>query len=276
MKRFKLGLQLFSVRDYMEKDMEATLKAVADMGYDCVEFAGYFGKTAEEVKALCDKYGLEPVSVHQGYDPFLSDTDNAVGYLKTLGVKYSAIPWADSDGWKNNYDERIADIKKVGKILGDSGIKLMYHNHGFELKIKHGDKRLLDALYDDVDSSLLIPELDLCWVHYAGCDPIEYIKKYGDVEEVLHLKDFECTKLAAGPVYDLIDNEGKTGTGNDKVDNGFEFRPIGSGRQDVPAIMKAAEDTKIEYVIVEQDGHPQNTSLEDAKISIDYLKSIGY
>ena len=58
MKKFKVGLQLFSIRDAMEKDMDATLKAVKEMGYDYVEFAGYFGKSAEEVKAILDKYGL--------------------------------------------------------------------------------------------------------------------------------------------------------------------------------------------------------------------------
>ena len=66
MKNYKIGLQLFGVRDKMEQDMEATLKAVKEMGYDYVEFAGYFGKTAGEVKALLDKYGLTAVSVHQG------------------------------------------------------------------------------------------------------------------------------------------------------------------------------------------------------------------
>ena len=70
MKKFKIGLQLYSVRDDMEKDMDLTLKQVKEMGYDCVEFAGYFGKSAEEVKAILDKYGLEAVSVHQRHEVF--------------------------------------------------------------------------------------------------------------------------------------------------------------------------------------------------------------
>ena len=71
MKKFKVGIQLYSIRDEMEKDMDATLKAVKEMGYDCVEFAGFFDKTAEEVKAMIDKYDLEAISVHQGADPWL-------------------------------------------------------------------------------------------------------------------------------------------------------------------------------------------------------------
>lgn len=277
MNRFKIGLQLYSVRDEMEKDMDATLKKVAEMGYDCVEFAGYFDHTAEEVKAMCEKHGLEPVSVHQKHSVFLEDPENSVAYLKTLGIKYSAIPHVAPERWKEEYDVLIDEIKKVGKLLKDNGIQLMYHNHDFELIIKRGDKFVLDALYGDVPSDLLIPQLDECWVHYAGQDPVDYVKKYGDVEEVLHMKDFECKNLASGPVYELIDDKGNVnGDRKDRESDGFEFRPVGYGRQNVEAIMKAAEDTKIKYVIVEQDQHPERTSLEDAKMSIDYLRSLGY
>lgn len=276
MSRFKLGIQLFSLRDEMEKDMDATLKKVAEMGYDCVEFAGYFDHTAEDVKAMCDKYGLEPVSTHQRYNVFFDDPVNSINYIKTLGLKYCAIPWVDPELWKTDYDKIIDDIKKVGKLMKDVGIQLLYHNHDFELSIKHNGKFVLDSMYEDVPSDLLCPQLDVCWVHYAGQNPVEYIKKYGDVEEVLHLKDFECKKLAGGPVYGLIDDSGKVGDRRDRESDGFEFRAIGYGRQDIKSIMKAAEDTKIKYVIVEQDRHYENTCFEDAKLSIDYLRSIGY
>ena len=276
MSRFKLGIQLYSLRDEMEKDMDATLKKVAEMGYECVEFAGYFGHTAEEVKAMCEKYNLEPVSVHQTHGVFLTDAENSVNYLKTLGVKYCAIPYIGGDEWKADYDKLVSEIKEVGSLLKDNGIKLMYHNHDFELLIKHGDKFVLDALYDDVSTDLLIPQLDMCWVHYAGQDPVAYIKKYGDVEEVLHMKDFECKNLGAGPVYNLISSDGSVEEKKDKESDGFEFRPVGYGRQDVKLLLETAEDTKIKYVIVEQDMHPERSSLEDAKMSIDYLRSLGY
>ena len=278
MSKLKLGLQLFSIRDAMAEDMEGTLKAVSEMGYDCVEFAGYFGKTAEEVKAICEKYNLTPISVHQKYDVFIDNPEESVNYLKTLGVKYCAVPWVSSEDWEKNYDKLIADIKKVGKLLKDNGIQLLYHNHDFEFFVKHGDDCVLDSLYKEVPSDILQPQLDLCWVHYAGRDPVEYVKKYGNVEEGVHIRDFVCKNLADGPVYALIDNKGnETATKRDGKSDGFEFRPVGQGRQDVKAIMKAIEDTKIQYVIVEQDGHTNgNTSLEDAKASIDYLRSIGY
>ncbi len=276
MKKFKIGIQLYSVRDEMEKDMEGTIKKIADMGYDCVEFAGYFGHTAEEVRKMCEKCGITPISVHQRNDAFIDDPKGSVDFLKELGVKYCAIPWVDPKRWEEEYDAVVSEIRKTGELFKDSGIKLMYHNHDFELTIKHNGKFVLDSLYEEIPSDLLLPQLDMCWVNYAGQDPIEYIKKYGDVEEVLHVKDFECKNLAAGPVYALIDSKGNDGKRPDREATGFEFRPVGYGRQDFKAILKAAEDTKIKYVIVEQDAHPTNTSLEDAKLSIDYLRSIGY
>lgn len=277
MSRFKIGLQLYSVRDEMAKDMEGTLKKVADMGYDCVEFAGYFDHTAEEVKAMCDKLGLEIPSVHQTHVVFLDDAEKSVDYIKTLGVEYCAIPYIGPEVFRNEYDKLVSEVKTVGKLLKENGIKLMYHNHDFEFLIDFDGKFAFDALYSDVPSDLLLPQIDACWVHYAGQDPIKYIEKYGDVMEVLHMKDFDCKNLGAGPVYELIDDKGKVnGDRKDKESDGFMFKPVGYGRQDVKAILKTAEATKVKYVIVEQDQHPERDCMEDAKLSIDYIRSLGY
>ena len=233
MSRFKLGLQLYSVREDMEKDMDATLKKVSEMGYECVEFAGYFGRTADEVKAMCEKYGLEPISVHQKHNVFLEDSENSVKFLKDLGVKYCAIPWISPDDWENKYDSLIDEIKKTGRLLKENGIQLMYHNHDFELCVKHNGDYVLNTIYKDVDRELLLPEFDVCWITYGGADPVEYIKEFKDCEKILHLKDFECKKLGAGPVYDLIDEKGRGGAARDKESDGFEFRATGCGRVDI-------------------------------------------
>ena len=84
MKNFKIGLQLYSIRDEVEKDMESSLKAISEMGYDCVEFAGFFGKTAEEINKMLDKYGLEAVSTHQTVgikDDEVLKPEEAAGFL---------------------------------------------------------------------------------------------------------------------------------------------------------------------------------------------------
>lgn len=276
MKKFKIGLQLYSVREDMEKDMDATLKAVKEMGYDYVEFAGYFGKTAEEVKALLDKYDLKAISVHQGYDVFLENEKENIEYLKKIGVKYCAIPWmgVERHAGSDAFEKTVADITKVGKALKANGIQLLYHNHDFEFK-KYQDKFLLDWLYESIPADILQTEIDTCWVKYSGNDPVEYMKKYKGRAEVLHLKDFVCKTFAGGPVYALIDNEGKDGKEPTREDNGFEFRPVGQGLQDFESILKAAEEIGIEYLIVEQDDWPTASALESAKQGREYLKTLG-
>lgn len=277
MSELKVGIQLYSLRDDMEKDMDATLKAVADMGYDCVEFAGYFDKSAEEVKAMLEKYGLEAVSVHQGYEVFLDDEKANIDYLKTLGVKYCAIPWMDVKKHKGNevYPKTIEEITKVAKALKSAGIQMCYHNHDFEFE-KYDDKFLLDWLYEDISADLLETEIDTCWVRYAGYDPCEYIAKYAGRAHIVHLKDFTCKAFAGGPVYALIDDSGKEGKKASREDNGFMFKPVGSGIQDFPSIIEAAKKAGAEYVIVEQDQSEERPAMEAAKMSREYLKSIGY
>lgn len=276
MKKFKVGLQLYTLREEMEKDMDKTLKAVKDMGYDYVEFAGYFGKTAEEVKSLLDKHDLKAVSVHQKYDVFLENEQYNIDYLKTIGVKYCAIPWMDraKQADSDTFDKTVEEITKVAKALKAAGIQMLYHNHDFEFE-KFEGKFLLDCLYDSISADLLQTEIDTCWVKYSGNDPVEYLKKYTGRAEVLHLKDFVCDKFASGPAYALIDDDGKE---TEKVENdrqSFEFRPVGQGVQDFPAILKAAEEAGVEYIIVEQDNWPTASALESAKQSREYLKTLG-
>lgn len=274
MKKFKIGLQLYSIRWQMEENMEETLKKVKEMGYECVEFAGYFGRSAEEIRAMLDKYGLECVSVHLSSDVFLKDMEKEAQYMKTLGAKYYAIPWLNVENYKDEelYKKLIGNIKEMSAVLKKYGIQLCYHNHDFEFGKKDG-QYYLDRLYADTTNDELMTELDTCWVHYAGENPVKYLEKYAGRADVVHLKDFECKNLAAGPVYDLIgsddNNEGS------KEEKGFEFRTVGSGRQDVKAILEAAEKAGAKYIIVEQDGHGDNDPMEDVKKSREYLKTLG-
>ena len=276
MGNLKIGLQLYSVRDDMAQDMYAALKKVKEIGYDYVEFAGYFDHSAEEVKSMLDEIGLTCISVHQAYNLFLEEGQKAADYLKTIGAKFAAIPWMAAEDHKgcDHYDKVIADITKVGELLKANGIQLLYHNHDFEFQ-KYEDKFLLDWLYESVSEDLLKTEVDTCWVKYAGYDPCEYLKKYTGRSPVVHLKDFTCKRFAGGPAYALIDENGKE-IKTTREDNGFEFRPVGMGLQDFPAILSAAEEAGAAYAIVEQDASLDRPPMEAAKLSREYLKKIGY
>ncbi len=277
MSNLKVGLQLYSLRDKMEADMDSTLKAVKEMGYDYVEFAGYFGKSADEVKTILDKYDLNCISVHQRYDAFLNDPAASVEYIKKLGVKYSAIPWMGPENHKGqeNFEKAMEEIRTVSALLKNNGIKLLYHNHEFEFE-KYDGKFRMDWLYETLGTDVLEPEIDTCWVRYAGYDPCEYIGKYAGKINIVHLKDFVCTSFAGGPVYALIDGEGKQGDKKPtRDDNGFRFKSVGTGMQDFPTIIKAVEHAGAEYVIVEQDEWYDEDSMELARSSREYLRSLG-
>ena len=274
MKKFKTGLQLYSVRGAMEKDFEGTLRAVKDMGYDYVEFAGFFGRTAEEVKKILDDLGLCAISAHQGYDAYASDGDAAVDFLYEIGAKFCAIPWYSGDAHYGTdaWEATKKNFTEYSKALAKKGIKLLYHNHDFEFQRVDG-KYKIDHMFSELDG-IIDPEFDVCWVKYAGEDPIKYIEKYACHVEVLHLKDFYAEKLANGPAYALIGKDGKEEVKNNGRE-GFEFRPLGMGMQDFVPILEAAQKAGTEYIIVEQDNTYDTDELEAARISREYLRTLG-
>ena len=274
MKKFHVGVQLYSVKNAMAEDFEGTLAKIAEMGYEYVEFAGYFGRTAEEIKAILDRLGLKCISVHQGPDFFNEDMQKGIDYLKAFGTKYCVVPWwgrdrlAGTDAWADT----VSRFKKVADGLYANGMVLGYHNHDFEFE-KFEDKYLHDYLFEAIDRDRFVPELDTCWIHYAGINPADKIREFAGSVEIVHLKDFVCKKLGNGPVYDLIDASGKPMKAGTQEDNGFEFCPLGRGRQDFAEILKACEESGTEYVFVEQDKvYGDMTELEAVKISRDYLR----
>lgn len=277
MKKFQVALQLYSVRDEMAKDMESALRAVKAMGYDYVEFAGYCGHTAEEVRRMLDEIGLECVSVHQGYDVFLKNGEAEAAFLKTIGAKYCAVPWMGPESHKGSdaFAQTLRDFTAVSRILKAAGIQLLYHNHDFEFETVDG-KYKLDWLYEALPIDVLQTEIDTCWVRYAGEDPATYLRKYAGRSPIVHLKDFTSSRLNGGPVYALIDDKGNAGeTEQAEAANDFRFQPLGMGLQDFPAILAAAEDAGSSTVVVEQDDSPDRPSLEAARISREYLKALG-
>lgn len=276
MKKFNVGLQLYSVRESMEKDFEGTLTAVSDMGYEYVEFAGYFGKSSDEIKEILDRLGLKCISVHQRLDFFNDDPIGKINYLKNFGVKYVVVPWHDKENLAGGkgWEETVKNFTKYAKLFAEHGMKLAYHNHDFEFE-KFEGKYLHDYLFEAIDNDIFAPEFDTCWLRYAGLMPEDKIREYKGNVEIVHLKDFTCRAFGGGPVYDLITTDGKDGGKKPtREDNGFEFRPVGMGIQDFKTILEACEESETETVIVEQDKTVLGmTDLESAKVSREYLKN---
>lgn len=248
----KVGLQLYSIRDLMESDMDAALYEVSKAGYEYVEFAGFFGKSAAQINELLSKYDLKAISVHQKYEELITNEEGILDFLKDIGIKYSAIPYMSRELHKGNseYDRIIEDIKNASENLKKYGIQMLYHNHDFEFYTYEG-KYLNDWIIESVGKENIIPEIDTCWVKYAGVDLCGYIKKYSGNVPVLHLKDF-CRE------------------------NGFKMRPVGYGCQDWKAILDTAQEAGTEYLIVEQDHHYGDDPIDNITKSRSYLKELGY
>ena len=97
MTKLPIGIQLYSLRDFAEKDFKGTLKAVKEMGYDCVEFAGLYGNTPEDVKAICEELGLDPISAHLTVDVCDENVANVVSDYAKIGCKFVAVPYANEN-----------------------------------------------------------------------------------------------------------------------------------------------------------------------------------
>ncbi|MBQ9736378.1 MAG: sugar phosphate isomerase/epimerase [Clostridia bacterium] len=274
MRKMAVGVQLFGLRNSMEKDFEGTLRAVKAAGYEYVEFAGYFGRTGEEIAALLKEIGLKCVSVHQGLQFFDEDPQKGIDFLKAFGVKYVVVPWHDVNALAgtDKWEDTLATFTKYAKLFAENGMCLGYHNHDFEFK-KFKNKYLHDYIFESIAPELIVPELDTCWVHYAGLDPAAKIREFAGRVNIVHLKDFNCKQLAGGPAYDLIDENGNPMKVPTREDNAFRLYPLGQGRQNFAEILKACDESGTEIVIVEQDHvYDGMTEIEAATISRNYLK----
>lgn len=271
MKHYNVGIQMYSVRDLLAADFVGTLRAVKNIGYDYVEFAGnYGGYTGAQLKKLLDDNGLASVSVHQNIDLFLQNGLKQFDFFAAYGVKYVAIPWYESsqlpgsDAWERTKES----FMHVGEMAKECGMELLYHNHDFEF-VKLDTDYKYDIMFRELQG-YVNPQPDVCWICYGGADPAAYIRKYADRIHVVHLKDFSCNKLGGGPVYALIGQEQSREESLES--NNFHFRPLGDGQNDMKAILAACEETLAEYLIVEQDDFTDIDPLAAMKKSRDYLK----
>ncbi|MBE6685944.1 MAG: sugar phosphate isomerase/epimerase [Ruminococcaceae bacterium] len=260
-----VGLQLYSVRDELEKDFYATIKKVKEMGYDAVELCGLGHMDPLEVRRMLDEVGLFCNSSHCPTDEMKKE--GTFAKYKAAGLDYIVVPWMSYGSDHRRLKENLELIRTLAEEAKKEGLTLLYHNHDFEFE-REGEETIIDTIYSTIPEDLLQTELDTCWVKFAGSDPCEYIRKYTGRSPIVHLKDFwEDANFDSCP-YDLI---GKTR--EERENEGFEFRPIGHGIQDIPAILKASIDAGAKWIIVEQDESKNRPSLESAKMSIDYLRS---
>ena len=237
------GIQMYSLRDITDKDMDLALKSVAEMGYKFVEFAGFFGHPTEKIKAMLDNYGLYCSSTHTGWGEVANNFEETVKYHKTIGNKNIIVPGADL-GNQEKIDAFVEMVNKFQPMLAAEGIDFHYHNHSHEFEQDNG-KYLMDVLGENTKPEDLKFELDVYWVYRGGVNPIRYMKKYADRLEVFHMKD----------------------------GNKYDGTPVGYGEVDVEGVLKTAKEIGLAWAVVEaESGTTPERQMEDVRMSAEFLK----
>jgi len=222
----KVGMQLYTVRNELQKDFDGTLAKVAAIGYKEVEFAGYFNHTPEEVRNALKKHGLTAPAAHIDY-PTVSDPAKwakALDAARVIGHKYVVNPWVDEplrnqpDFWK-----KAAGVYNTAAAAAHKrGIQFCYHNHNFEFypRADAAGKTPMDILLESCDPKLVKIELDLCWISAAGKDPLDYFARYPGRFPLVHVKGLSKVPPASAepaPIADVLKDVTDVGS-NDAID----------------------------------------------------------
>lgn len=277
-KKLPVGVQLYSVRTDLEKDFYGTLKAIREMGYAGVEFYGeYYGNTPTQIKQWCTELGLIPFSNHVPFQQMIDDVDKVIEDNLILGVQYLVFPYMDEASRPGvdpvQFKTTVAKIGEIGEKVHAAGFQLLYHNHDFEFVTLEDGTVGYDYIFSSNDRVKVQNEPDVCWANYAGFDPVEVLGKYAGNIPVVHLKDYYLEgKLSSAP-YALI---GITTDNAMKDDGGwFEYRPVGMGQVDIPAVIKAAIAGGSQWLCVEQDEPSGGLDrLQSVAKSVEYLRSL--
>lgn len=277
-KKLPVGVQLYSVRTDLANDFYGTLKAVREMGYAGVEFYGeYYGNDVTSVKRMCTELGLIPFSNHVPFQQMIDNVDKVIEENTILGVQYIVFPYMDEASRPGvdpeQFKATVAKLGEIGEKVKAAGFQLLYHNHDFEFVTLPDGSLAYDYLFSANERTNIMPELDVCWSDFAGHNPVEVLTQYAGSIPVVHCKDYYLEgKLNSAP-YALIG----ISTDNSMKDEGgwFEYRPLGMGQVDIPAVIKAAIDGGAQWLCVEQDEPCGGSSrLDGIKKSTEYLRSL--
>ncbi|MET3114242.1 sugar phosphate isomerase/epimerase [Pedobacter sp. CG_S7] len=255
----RIGIQLYTLRETLPKDVKGVIRKVADAGYKEVETYGYslqnkfWGLDPKAFKSLLEENGLKAPSGHYGMDKFFTDgsTEELKSYIeatKIVGGEYISVPYLgeglrkDVDGYKRV----AAGLNKAAELCKASGLKLTYHNHDFEFQ-PHGDTTGYQVMLKETDPKLVHFEIDLYWVVRAGHDPIAMFKENPGRFPLWHVKDMDKAKPT-------INTE------------------IGSGSIDFKRIFDNAKIAGLEYPFLEQENFSLDP-FESIKKSYNYINT---
>lgn len=256
-----IGLQLYSLRDVIGKDITGIIEKVAAFGYKEVETYGYskkdgfWGLDAKAFASLLKKNGMKSPSGHFGMDEYMvgkgdEDLKSYIEAANILGSEYVTVPWLGANIRKTADDfKKIAQkLNEAGRLCKSSGLKLAYHNHDFELA-KVGDTTGLEIMLNETDKNLVDFEMDLYWVVRSGVDPITLFKAHPKRFTMWHVKDMDKQNKA-------LNTE------------------VGQGMVDFKAIFAEAKLSGVKHYFVEHETNYKPNQLGSIKTSFDYVNNV--
>ncbi len=254
----KAGLEIYSLRDDMQKDPRGTLKYIRDLGITEVEIPGmYYGLTKEEFRAECKKLGLIPKSNLHDFALVRDSLSKLISDAKFFGIKLLGVPWIPhkyNSFSRENADMAIEIFNKASAILAKEGITLMYHIHGFEFQ-KSPEGTLFDYMVQKTDPRMKF-EMDVYWTFHGGAVPELMLKKYPNRFIALHVKDM------------------KIGQETGEVSGGTPLTSdvaVGTGQLNFQKILRAAMQVGVQYYFIEDENAEVKQHLP---ITLNHLKSL--
>jgi sugar phosphate isomerase/epimerase len=245
---FPIALQMFTLRNELEKDYLGAFQKVAEIGYQGVELElPPPGFTPTQVKNYLTQIGLQWVACHVEYDQLTTQLDRLIASLNEIGCANLVLSYLDYHSI-DEVNEAAKLFNHIGETCRSRGIQFLYHNHNHEFQQFDG-RRVLDLLLQWTDPQLVKVELDTYWVKRAGVDPAEFLGGLHNRCPLLHIKDME-----AGP---------------DQY-----FAEIGEGILDFDSIFRAAKKAKVQWLVVEQD-ECRKPAFESVTISYQNLQRMG-
>ena len=239
------GIQLYSVRDHLERDIPATLRGLKSASYDHVELFGLGPADAEPWSQMLADADLRAVSAHIDYETVINDLDGVMRLARELEFEDIVVPWLKLDG-AAAWVRAATTLDEIGQRLRDAGLRLGYHNHEHEFE-PIGETTPFDILFDYTKPDNMFLELDVRWAEHDGGDATAIIREFGPRCRFLHLKE-----------------RPKSGDG---------FCEIGRGVIDWPAIVATGKNAGVQWYIVEQD-ESDTDSIDSARISAEYVKTL--
>ena len=284
-----IGVQLFSFPKLLEKDFNAGIKMVSEMGYKEIEMfgpfnfsveaakkrwksitpmlgfngSGYFGHTTKEIKTILDEHNIKVTSIHSDMDTMQTRMEEIAKESEQLGFEYVVLPAIPEEKRQtlDDYKRVVEEFNEIGGKAKQVGLKFVYHNHGYGFN-KIENQVPIELVFDQTESNLVFFQMDLFWTIAGGMNPSDLLNAYPGRYVSMHVKDMKK----------LTRFSGDGGDPSQWMELFPEIASLGDGVLDIPKIISTAQQQGVKHFYIELD--IVNNPEVALKKSFNYLKSL--